>query len=234
MGDILKLLLTTLVAWLTLFLLTRLRGEQQLSELTFFDYITGICIGSIAAELASELENPERPLIAMLAFGILTWLAALLSIKSPKIRRLLNGRTLILLNNGTLYRGSLRKAKMDLDDFLMMCREAGHFDLSQVQTVLLEHNGALSILPKSVNRPATPADFGQTPAQETVFLSLVCDGIISEPALKKCGKDRQWLKKQLQDQGFSSEKDVLLATYDGQNTVTVFAMNDQTCTGHGL
>lgn len=229
-----KIILTTLCAWVVMFLLTKLMGNQQLSELTMFDYITGITIGSIAAELATELEQPLQPLVAMIVFGLLAVLAAVVSLKSPPIRRLLKGRALVLMEDGVLYRGSLRRAKLDVNDFLMMCREAGYFDLGQIQTALFEYNGSLSILPKSADRPATPADLGQSPAEAPIFYNLITDGRVSEDALRRCGKDRVWLQKQLQTQNIASESDVFLAVYDGGSVFTAYPAINQVRTGRGL
>lgn len=229
-----RIFLTTLCAWVVMFLLTKLMGNQQLSELTMFDYITGITIGSIAAELATDLEQPIQPLSAMIFFGILAILSAVFSLKSPRIRRLLKGHTLVLMDGGVLYRGSLRRAKLDVNDFLMMCRVAGYFDLSQIQTALFEYNGSLSILPKSADRPATPADLGQNPSPAPVFYNLIADGRVCEDALRRCGKDRTWLQKQLQAQNISSESDVFLAVYDGQNAFTAYPAINQVRTGRGL
>lgn len=220
--DIGAVLLATVCAWVILFALTKLTGRQQLSELTMFDYISSITIGSIAAELSTELEQPWKPLAAMLFFGLLTLLSAVFSLKSPLIRRLLKGRPLVLLDNGTLYRGSLRRAKLDVDDFLMLCRVAGYFDLNRIQTALFECNGSLSIRPKSTERPATPADLGQAPAAEPTFFRLITDGVVCDAALRHCGKDRVWLQKALRAQGIHSAKTVFLALYDGDATLTAY------------
>lgn len=234
MLQIAQTLLATLCAWVVLFLLTKWMGNQQLSELTMFDYITGITIGSIAAELATELENPIQPLVALVVFGLLAVLSAVLSLKSPRIRRIVKGRALILMDNGTLYRGSLRRAKLDVEDFLMMCRTAGYFDLHQIQTALFEYNGALSILPKSADRPATPADFGQNPPAAPVFFNLIMDGQVNEEALRQCGRDRVWLHRQLKEQNAPAADKVLLAVYDGANAFTVYPGAEQTRTGRGF
>lgn len=234
MTPIIQTILSALCSWAVLFLLTKWMGNQQISQLTMFDYITGITIGSIAAELATELENPVYPLISLLVFGVLAVVSAFLSLHSPIARRFLKGHALILMENGTLYRGSLHRARLDLDDFLTLCRKAGYFDLSQIQTAVFEYNGAISILPKAADRPVTPADLGQTPTQTPIFCNLILDGQVSDKALRQCGKDRQWLKKRLEEQNIASEQDVFLATYDGQNAFTAYPMVNQVHIGRGL
>ena len=135
----------------------------------FFDYITGITVGSIAAEMATELEQPWKPLTAMVLYGIITLLMSLLSMKVPRARKYLNGTPTILMDQGKLYRENLKKAKLDLSEFMVMCRQQGYFDLRSIQTAVFEYNGKLTILPVTAQRPATPADLQLTPAQEQLF-----------------------------------------------------------------
>ena len=89
----------------------------------FFDYITGITIGSIAAEMATELEEPWKPLFAMLLYGGITLLLSVASNKFPRARRYFYGTSIILMDAGVLYRGNLKKAKLDLNEFMVLCRQ---------------------------------------------------------------------------------------------------------------
>ncbi len=97
-----KILLIAPLSYVALFIITRLIGYRQISQLSIFDYINGITIGSIAAEMATELERPLRPLLAMAAYCLLVMLTSFATSKSIRLRRLITGRTLILLENGTL------------------------------------------------------------------------------------------------------------------------------------
>ena len=161
--------LTTLLSIAVLFLLAKLMGNKQVSQMTMFDYVVGITIGSSAAELATELENPAKPLIAMLLYGVADVLISLLTSKSLKARAVITGKPLVLLENGVIDRENLKKARLDLSEFLTYCRIGGWFDLSQLQTAVLEHNGVVSFLPKEAYRPETipPAAaprYGRPPA----------------------------------------------------------------------
>lgn len=69
---VLTLCLTTVGSFAVLFLSAKLIGHKQIAQLDFFDYITGITIGSIAAEMATELEKPWKPMIAMVIYGGIT------------------------------------------------------------------------------------------------------------------------------------------------------------------
>ena len=128
-----------------LFIITKIMGHKQVAQLDFFDYVSGITIGSIGAELATELEKPLRPLIALAVYGGASLLLNLLTHKLPRTRKYINGTPTILFNGGKLYRGNLKKAKLDLSEFMLMCREQGYFDLEEIQTAIFEHNGKLFV-----------------------------------------------------------------------------------------
>lgn len=208
-----------------LFLLTKLMGYRQMSQMSLFDYINGITIGSIAAEMATNLEDYHRPLTAMIIYGVIAICLSITAEKSMAARRFLNGKPLILLHHGTLYEENLKKAKIDLNEFLEQCRISGYFDVSQLQTVILEVNGKFSFLPKAEERPATPSDLNLKPEQEDMTAVLVLDGHILEHNLHHSGKDKKWLTAHLSDLGYPDVKHVLLATCDLNNKLTVFAKN---------
>lgn len=220
--EILRIIITSAVSLFVLFLLTKLMGSKQVSQLTMFDYIIGISIGSIAAEMATELDTPLNSLAAMIVYGIIAAAVSYISEKSLKARKLLSGKPLVLLDNGKLYRENMKKARMDINEFLMQCRSQGYFDISNIQTAVMEFNGRMSILPKSTERPLTPNDMNIDPEQEHMTIALIEDGVIIEENLKASGKDYIWLKKQLKEQGFNTPEDVLLAMCDRDNRLTVF------------
>ncbi len=212
--SLLVLCLTTLGSFAALFLVTKFIGHKQIAELDFFDYITGITIGSIAAEMATELEQPWKPLIAMVIYGGITLLLSVVSNKFPRTRKYLNGTPTILMDHGKLYRENMKKAKLDLSEFMVMCRQQGYFDLTSIQTAIFEYNGKLTILPVSSQRPATPNDMNLAPEQELLFTELIMDGRILEDNLKRMGLDLTWLDKQLKQHKIHSAQDVFLAVCD--------------------
>lgn len=212
--SFLFLCLTALGSFGALFLSAKFIGHKQIAQLDFFDYITGITIGSIAAEMATELEQPWKPLTAMLIYGGITVLLSVVSNHFPRSRKYLNGTPTILMDDGKLYRENLKKAKLDLSEFMVMCRQQGYFDLSNIQTAVFEYNGKLTILPVSSQRPATPNDMKLAPEQELLFTELIMDGRILEDNLKRMGLDLTWLDKQLKQRHIHSTKDVFLAVCD--------------------
>lgn len=210
----LTLCITALCSVGALFLITKIMGHKQIAQLDFFDYITGITIGSIAAEMATELEEPWKPLTAMVIYGGVALLLSILSNKLPRMRKLLNGTPTILMDHGKLYRENFKKAKLDLSEFMVMCRQAGYFDLTGIETAVYEYTGRLTILPVSTQRPATPKDLNIDVEQELLFTELIMDGQILEDNLKRMGLDLTWLDKQLKQQQISSPEEVFLAVCD--------------------
>lgn len=212
--SFLILCLTALGSFGALFLSAKFIGHKQIAQLDFFDYITGITIGSIAAEMATDLEAPWKSLTAMLIYGGVTVLLSVVSNRFPRTRKYLNGTPTILMDRGKLYRENLKKAKLDLSEFMVMCRQQGYFDLSNIQTAVFEYNGKLTILPVSSQRPATPNDLNLAPEQELLFTELIMDGRILEDNLKRMGLDLAWLTKQLEQSHIHSAEDVFLALCD--------------------
>lgn len=148
--DLLKIVFLSLGSIIVLFILTKLMGNREMSQLSMFDYVVSITIGSIAAEMSTSLENNFlEPVIAMVVYGIVATAISYFTCKSIKIRRIVSGRGKILYDNGKLYRKNLIKSKLDLNEFLMQCRINGYFNLTNIQTAILEPNGRISFLPVS-------------------------------------------------------------------------------------
>lgn len=216
------IVLWTAASIVVLFWLGKLMGHKQISQMTFFDYAVGITIGSIAAELATELETPWRPLLAMVLYGVADVAISRLTNRSRAARRQLSGTPAVLLSGGKLYRDSFQKAKLDLDEFLCACRIQGYFDLDQIETALLEHNGAVSILPKAANRPATPEDLNLAPKPEEVLTPVIMDGEIQWDALTRLGLDEVWLRRALERQREKKPEKIFLALCARDQRLTVY------------
>lgn len=223
MTGILYIIALSLGSILAIFILTKLMGYRQMSQMSMFDYIIGITIGSIAAEMATSLEkNFIQPLTAMIVYAVAALTLAFITSKSIKARRVIEGEPLVLLSHGELYRCNLKKAKMDVTEFLAQCRVNGYFDVSKLECAILEENGKISFLPKVEDRPLTPSDMQITPAQDYMVANVILDGKVMEENLRHMGKDEKWLHGQITALGAKQEEDVLLATCDRSDKVTVY------------
>ncbi len=220
--ELLKLILTSVLSAVSLFIIAKIIGHKQMSQLDFFDYITGITIGSIAAEMATELEEPWKPFVAMLVYGAITVILTLITSKFAKMRKFFNGTPTIVMNNGKIYRKNMKKAKLDLSEFMVMCRQQGFFDLADIQTAVFEYNGRLTILPVSTRRPINPEDVNLKPEAEYISAEVIMDGRIIDENLKRMGLDSKWLEKKIKEQGFKNANEIFLGLCDEKKQLTLY------------
>ena len=223
--ELMKILLASVVSYAALFLCAKVVGRKQISQLDFMDYITGITIGSIAAELATDLENMWKPLVAMAIYTLATWAMARLSLSLSRSRKYLNGSPVIVMDNGKLYRENMRQAKLELSDFMVMCRQQGFFNLADIQTAVYEYNGQLTILPVSARRPLTPEDMKLSSQQETILSEVIMDGRVLGENLRRMGLDEKWLARQLRSQGIDGPQSVFLALCDREKHLSCYPMD---------
>ncbi len=221
--DLLQVFLSTIGSIVALFFLTKMIGYRQVSQMSMFDYINGITIGSIAAEMATSLQSDWlKPLLAMAIYAIIGTALSIISDKSLKLGRFIEGKPTIIFDNGQIFFNHLKKAKLDIGELLMLCRVSGYFDLSEIQTIILEANGRVSILPLAEHRPIKPKDMNIQPESEFIVANVVIDGHIMTENLKGIGKNETWLNKQLQAHNVKDVKDVFLATCDYNQKVCVY------------
>ena len=225
--EILKIIGLSLGSISILFLLTKMVGQREMSGLSIFDFTIAITIGSIAAEMATSLENNfMEPMVAMFVYAIVTLVISFINMKFVKIRPIFAGKTLILYDNGTLFKENFKKAKIDLNEFLSQCRTNGYFNLSDIKTALLEENGKISFLPYGDKRPANASDFSIKPKDDNLSTNLILDGKIMEEDLEKLGLDKVWLNEMLQKQGIIKTDNIFLATYNIDGNLYVYLTNN--------
>ena len=225
--EVLQVVLASLFAAVILFLIAKVIGHNQVAQLEFFDYITGITIGSIAAELATTLDKPWwKPTISMLVFGSITVALSIITRRFARSRKFINGTPTIVMNDGKLYRQNMKKAKLELSEFLLLCRQEGYFNLNDIQTAVFEYNGKLSILPVSTKRPLNPEDMELNPKPEHIGTEIIMDGRVMGDNLKRKGLNDDWLQKELKKQGYKSTKEIFLGICYDENQLTLFPMKD--------
>ena len=222
--ELLTIVIVSVVSVVALFVLTKLMGNKQISQMSMFDYVIGISIGSIAAEMATELEQPAYPLFAMVVYALIAFGISVWSSKSLSFRKLTTGKPILLLDNGVIYRDNMKKARLDLSDFLTLCRAAGYFDLADIRTAIFEHNGTVSFLPMAEKRPVQGEDIAVYPKQQSVATNVIMDGKLMDKNLESTGFSQVWLNARLRQQGFKSYRDVFLATLDNAGNFAAFPM----------
>lgn len=224
--QIVEFIIFPLLSLAVLFIITKLMGYRQVSQLNMYDYINGITIGSIASELAiGEFDDFLQPLIAMLIYGILIILLSKLTRNSLKIRKLIDGQAVVLYENDKIYYQELKKAKLDLDEFLMQCRIAGYFKLKELSLVILETNGRLSFYPKQQYQQVTAEDLNLKITPIKLPSLLIKEGKIIYENLNLINRDTQWLERELAVLGVKIN-DVLLMYQENNTNLIVYTVND--------
>jgi uncharacterized membrane protein YcaP (DUF421 family) len=222
--DYIEIALSAIGTMVALFFFTKIMGNREMSQLSMFDYVSSVTIGSIAGEMAvMSTDSFWKPFVAMAVFAVFSMIISYSTCKSIKLRRFFEGHALLLYQNGQIYEKNLLKAKLDIDELLAACRLEGYFNLNEVHTVYLESNGTVSILPKAINRPVTPFDLNINPEQDMPLANVIIDGKIFYDNLKSTGKNESWLRNQLQQNGINDIQEVILATFDySKNSVNIY------------
>lgn len=225
---VVEVIVQTFLAFGAILLYTRILGKQQVGQLTFFEYITGITFGSIAAVLATDVgtENTLYHFIGLTLFAGLSFLMGYASLVSRPVRKLVAGEPTIVIHNGKIMEENMRKMRYNLDELLMQLREKDVFDPSQVEFAVLEPNGNLSVLLKSSHRPVTPADLKVPTSYEGITSELVVDGQVIYQNLKQNNLDENWLYRELTNRGITDLKDVAFAALDAQGNLYVDLKRD--------
>ncbi|MBT9674193.1 DUF421 domain-containing protein [Gemmiger formicilis] len=212
--EIRLVVLTSLLSLVVMFVFTRIGGKRQIAQMSPFDYLNAVTVGSIGAELATDLEQWWRPLSALIIYILATWLVHYTACKSNAMRCFWSGRSLILMDGGVISKTALQRAAIDVNEFLGQARIAGYFDPNEIETAILETSGQISFLPKSLNRPLTPEDMQLHPDVAGIWYDLIIDGQLMQDNLKAAGRDERWLDAQLHTQGIGQRSEVFYAACD--------------------
>lgn len=223
----LRTVIYSVVSLVVLFGFTRLIGKRQLSNMSLFDYINGMVIGSIAAEMAVGIdENVWVGIIAMAIYGVSVFVMDIVDRKSIRARRFFSGTPTVLFKNGKFLKENFKKAQVSISEFQEMCRVAGYYDIDKLASAQLEPSGKLSVLVKSDREPLTLESFRARQSSPAFApISVIYDGVVLDDNLKSAGRNDAWLKKSLNESGFKLSE-VFLATVNGEGMLTVYPSSD--------
>ncbi|GAB6137008.1 YetF domain-containing protein [Halanaerobaculum tunisiense] len=218
-----------IISFFTLLIFTRILGKHQISQLTYFDYIAGITIGSIAGSLTTQLNTNAWPhWVGLATWTGLSLIVEYISIKWRQASKYLNGEPTIVIMNGKIMEEAMKKMRYRVTDLMSQLRTKGVFNLSQVEFAILETNGKLSVLKKSQHQTLTPKDMNLTTDYSGLSIELIHDGVIMEQNLKQVNLDRPWLQAQLRKLNITDISEVVLATLNTTGSLYVDTKKDQT------
>ncbi|MGE5456598.1 MAG: DUF421 domain-containing protein [Ignavibacteriales bacterium] len=227
-AEIFDVLFRGMLALTTLFLITKIVGKKQVSQLSLFDYVIGISIGNFAAEMTFNLESHYlNGITAILLFGIMSYLVSVVTLKSIILRRFFMGVPTVVIQDGKIIKKNLRKVKFDINDLLEETRLAGYFDVSDIEYAIMETSGEVSYLPKGEKLPVTIKDMNLKATKQGLCANVIIDGCIMKKNLENINKDEKWLRKELKIKGKELEN-IILATVDNNEKLVIFEKDDLT------
>ena len=227
MPDIAMVVIRGGITFVVLLTMTRIMGKRQLSEITVFDYVVGITIGSMAATGTVELENaPLAAVIGMLIWTVLPVGVALLSIKSTAFHNLVHGKPTNIIEDGKVLEKNLKKEILSTDDVMMMLRLKEAFSLSDIEDAVLETNGKISVLKHGEQQPVTAGQMGMPAAGHEKPVVVIKDGSVNRKTLKSLGYDLRDLDNLLLEQGIDDARDVMLAQLDSGGSLYIDLYDD--------
>lgn len=232
MSEIFDIALRASLAYFLLLLLTRIMGRKQITQLTFFDFVSGITLGSVAA---STLVNPMLP-ISIGIVAVVVWTAWVLAtdklvLNSLPARKLVEAEPLMVIHRGKILEENLASRQYNVNDLLKQLRENSIFDPGQVEVAIIETDGEISILKKSQFQPMTVGDVGTigqlAPTSNLIGKELVIDGEIIKTNLNAAGITKEELINYLHSSGYKQISDVELVIMNPNGGLYIDSKKDK-------
>ncbi len=209
----------TIFLYLVLILGVRLMGKRQIGEMEPSEFVVTMLVADLAAipmqDGAIPLYSGLVPILIVLAMELIL---SVLCLRSVKLRRILCGKPVILIENGHILQDNLRRTRVTLDELTGHLREKDVLDVSTVQYAILETNGNLSVFPYPASRPASAKDAGVQVKRQYLPFTIIGDGYLYWENLQYAGKDERWLQRVLEEKKASISETWLL-TVDGSDRV---------------
>ncbi len=221
-----EIILRTAIALLILSVMTFLLGVKHISQMTSFDYIVSITIGSVAGALCVDDDiSIWGAIISMVILIGFAFLLTLLNRKTIFFRRTLTGTPTLLIDQGEIMYEGLKHVRLSVNDLLRELRYQGYFNISDIEHAIMENNGTISILPKAEKRPLTPEDMQIVVPKPQIMANVVIDGKIMHGNLSAMNRTTKWLFTEIENQG-QQLADIMLATLDSEGNLSIYDKNN--------
>lgn len=209
------LLIRTVILYFFTLLAIKAMGKREIGQLQPFEFVVMLIISEMASfAMQSNTTTLASSVIPISVIAVLQIGLSLLNLKSEKARAILCGSPTIVISGGKLQQENLAKLRLNLNDIEELARSQGYFDISAIENAIMETSGQLSIMPRADKRPLETGDILEAPPKEQMGALLILDGHINQAALRRCGRNEQWLIKQLREARIDSAADVFAAGLD--------------------
>ena len=227
MNEGLVVFVRSIIGFFSLLIFAKILGKQQISQLSFFDYVLGITIGSIAASLTTDLSSRAWPhFVGLFTWALLGYIMEFITLKWRYASKYIDGEPTIIIMNGKIMENALRQMKYKVSDIMALLRNKDVFDLSQVDFAIIEPNGQLSVLKKPEYEPLTAQDMNITKSPTGISTELIYDGVLIDQNLKQLNKTKKWIMHELKIQGIKHISEVFLATLTPSGSLYVDKYDD--------
>ena len=225
-NDVLNIIFRTILVLVILFALAKIMGKKQVSQLNLFDYIIGITMGSIAADISLDIEKDIiSGLCSLTIYALASVGISYLTIKSILLRRIFTGVPTIVMENNKIISSGLKKAKIDINDLLEEARNSGYFNLEEINTAIMETNGKISFQPKEQEKTVTKKDMNIKTTEKNLTANIIIDRKLLTENLRQMNKTEDWLNRKLKIEGHKNYDNILLATLDTNDKLVVYTKN---------
>ena len=215
-------IIKSILIYVLALILSKLIGIKIISQMNFFDFITGVSVGSMIAKIIINKDHVVfSGIIALITFSLLTIATSYLNLKSYTARRIINAKTLILIENGRIIDKNIKKLKITINELMMKLREKDVFNLEDVQFAIMESNGQLSVLIKANKKPVTPYDMDLKVKSLSLLNDIIIDGRIIDKNLEIAGIDKKWLQCEIKKKSINNIEDVFYAGVDKNKKLTI-------------
>ncbi len=223
-------LITTIVRTVVLYIFltfgVRLMGKRQIGDMQPNELVITLLISEIAA---IPLQDTSQPLLfgiaAIFMLVVLEIVMSVLAMKFRKIRKLMSGKSVVVIKNGEIDQNAMKDVRMTVLDLIELLRGQNVFDISTVAFAVLEVNGELSVLLKSEEQNATAKDLKLTPKPATLTLPVITDGKIEQDSLNALKVTEEEIRKLLKINKTSVEN-VFLMTMDRDKKINIINMKE--------
>lgn len=221
MNEIVNVFIRTIIILIILFIMFKLMGKKQVSQMNIYDYIIGITLGSIAADISLDIDkNFLSGITCLIIYSLSSIIVSYLSLKSITLRNFFYGKEVPLIVNGKINYENMSKNKITINTLETESRLMGYFNLNEINNAILEPSGLISFEPK--NKTITKKDMNLKEPNKGLVYNLIIDGKIIKENLKNINKTEKWLQKELKIYGKPLE-DIILFTIDEQENINIYS-----------
>jgi len=212
--EYLQIFVETIVGFSILFILTKVLGKTQITQITAFDFIAALVLGELVGNALYDKEvGISQVIFAVFLWGSLIYIIEWVTQKYKGSRAFLEGRPSVIIYKGKLQYQKMKKGRLDINQLQHLLRSKEVFSIQEVDYAVLETDGTVSVLRKTTEQTPSRGDLNLTPQTVELARTLINDGEILWDNMREEGLDEGWLEQELKKQQFDSAKDVLYAEY---------------------